>query len=155
MNLIPDKNFNIVDFSKAVYDEEPIGQTVRQMKIAFADFSVEFDVFLFHPIGHVGYSMLDPFKPDFCRYVQDYREIRDHFSDGKGVDLRNRVVGDLTGDPLVYGSGIQKPVAQNNLSLVDRREDEFADMLRSACCEEQRAIANACDGGSRLPDALG
>ena len=124
MELIPNKNLNVVDFSEPVHDEEPIGQTVRQMKIAFAHFSVELDIFLFHPIGHVGNSMLDPFQSDFGRYVQNYRKIWDHFPYGKGVDLRNWVICDLTSDSLVYRSGIQKTIADNDLSLGQNRQDK-------------------------------
>ena len=101
MDLVPNHDFNVILFPETVHYEKPVGQTTGKMKIAFAHLTVEFDVFLFHPVRHVGNPVLDPLQADFSWNVQNNRKVGNDFAHRKGVDLSDRVIGNLTGNALI------------------------------------------------------
>lgn len=137
MNLVPNQNFNFIRFPQSVDDEKSFGQVLRQMEVAFAYFSVKLDILLFHSVGHVRNAVLDPLKAYFGRDVQNNGEVGNDASHGKGIDLGNRIVSNLPGNPLVNSRRVQEAVAKNDLAVFHSRHDDLTNQLSPACGKEK------------------
>ena len=69
MNFLPNFVFYLVRHVQSVHHEETVRQGTRQDEVPFAHLGVKANVLLFHAVGHVGYAVLDPLKPDLGRQV--------------------------------------------------------------------------------------
>ena len=77
-------------------------------------------------------------RPTSVWHVEDDGKIGDHFTYGEPIDLGDRIVGNLSGHALIYGSGVKEAVAKNDLALAYRWHDDFTHQLGPACGEKQQ-----------------
>ena len=75
VDFVPDVDLDAVGFAFAIHHKETFGKGSGEVEITLANLAVELDVFLFHPVGHVGNAVFDALEAYLGGEIQGNREV--------------------------------------------------------------------------------
>lgn len=134
----PDVVFDGVFGFGAIDDKETARHALGEEQVAFAYFIVEIDVFAFHAIGQIGSALADTGEAYGGGHVEDNGEVGHHVADGELIDKLDRIKGQVTRHALVDGGGVEKPVAEHDITAEQGGSNHFAYQLGAGGGEEEK-----------------
>jgi hypothetical protein len=92
-------------------------------------------------------------------HVEKEGHVRESWSRGKLIDLFDELAGEVSRHALIHGRGVQEAIRNNNLALLEGRNNDLANELSSAGGKEQQfGLRDHCVPLGRVlqqvPDAL-
>ena len=136
--MFPDRLGDLGGRAGAVHEDDALGHVFREEQVALADVIVEIDVLALHAVGQVGGALLEPGEAHLGGHVDHDGDIGHDVADGEAVDLRDGIGGQLAGDALINGGGIEEAVAEHVFAGEKRGRDDLAHQLRAGGGEEQQ-----------------
>src|SRR4030042_4130078 len=125
-NPVPDYSANLFPGLHAIYDQPAFRFFVRQLQVAFADFTVEIPIFLLEPV-----EFFTTFSGETVSNgdIQEDSQVRAESSGSCGIYLFYQFKVEPASETLIGCGGIVKSVADDNLAFVQGRVNHFFNML--------------------------